>query len=328
MSFEASSGSALAGLDQPLRFEDIVEANRRKLTASRQSMRWMYSSFWGGWTKDPSLMLLPMDDHGFHRGDAVFEAIKFTGTKIYLLQEHLARLERSAKRIGLKLPWSRAELESLLQRGVFEVQTELREGLIRLFVTRGPGDFSPNPYSTLGSQLYVAITDLAPVKPEWLAEGCRVGVSRVAVKPAPFPQIKSCNYLPNVLMKMEAVDRGFDFVVSLDSQGFLAESATENFAWLEADGTLCWPRPQNILDGCTLVRAVKIAQGLGWAVREADRRPVDMQDALGAMMVGTTLDVTPVREFQFSDHAGDLIGWTRPHSRILELRESLRGEQV
>lgn len=336
--------SKLAELSlKPLTFESLLEANRRQMTKSRQGMRWMYSSFWGGWTKDPALMMLPLDDHGFHRGDAVFEALKFSGRKIVLLSEHLMRLQRSANRIGLSLPWSQAELESLLQQGVQAVfddaNSRMSQGLIRLFVTRGPGDFSPNPYSTLGSQLHVVITDLAPVKEEWLTRGCRVGVSSVAVKPAPYPQIKSCNYLPNVLMKKEAVDRGLDFVVSVDSSGYLAESATENFAWLDAAGALCLPRPLQILDGCTLTRCAKLAQSMGWTVKEVDARPEDLRSARGAMMIGTTLDVTPVGEFHFSDQAKDRIEWhglgqTSSQSssrnldpRIFELRKMLIDDQ-
>ncbi|HRK08211.1 MAG TPA: aminotransferase class IV [Pseudobdellovibrionaceae bacterium] len=317
---------------KPLTLEGLLEANRRQMTSSRQGMRWMYSSFWGGWTKDPALMLLPLDDHGFHRGDAVFEAIKFNAGKIYLLNEHLLRLQRSADRIGLRLPWSQAELKSLLNYGVQAVLSDansrLSQGLIRLFVTRGPGDFSPNPYSTLGSQLHVVITELSPVKEDWLKRGCRVGLSSVAVKPAPYPQIKSCNYLPNVLMKKEAVDRGLDFVVSVDSSGFLAESATENFAWLDAEGSLCFPRPLHILDGCTLTRAAKLAESLGWVVKEVNARPEDLRSARGAMMIGTTLDVTPVGEFLISDQDSDRIHWRHQSDRIFELRKKLIEDQL
>jgi branched-chain amino acid aminotransferase len=246
------------------------------------------------------------------------------------------RLQRSANRIGLSLPWSQAELASLLNYGVQAVISDanspMSQGLIRLFVTRGPGDFSPNPYTTLGSQLHVVITELSPVKKDWLTRGCRVGVSKVAVKPAPYPQIKSCNYLPNVLMKKEAVDRGLDFVVSVDSSGFLAESATENFAWLDVQGSLCFPRPLHILDGCTLTRAAKLAESMGWMVKEVNARPEDLRSARGGMMIGTTLDVTPVGEFQLADLESDRIQWWGSEKnldeRIFELRRKLIEDQL
>jgi 4-amino-4-deoxychorismate lyase len=322
------SESAFKNLNyQPFSLENLVEANRRQLTASRQSMRWMYSSFFGGWTKDPALMMLPMDDHGFHRGDAVFEAIKFKKRRAYLMKEHLLRLQRSALRIGLDIPWRMAQIEEVLMEGLREVEDCLTMGLLRIFVTRGPGDFSPNPYSTLGSQLYCVITDLAPMKDDWIKRGCRVGVSGISVKPSPFPQIKSCNYLPNVLMKKEAVDRGLDFVISLDASGFLAESATENFAWIDDEGALCVPRSHNILDGCTLVRVMELAKSCGIKVREQDATPEQLSSAKGALMIGTTIDVIPVEHFVLSDLIPKQISWNTVDPVIFLLRKKILGEQ-
>lgn len=258
-----------------------------------------FSSWYGGIIKNPRhLLTIPLDDHGVHRGDGVFEALKTVDRKIYLLEAHLNRLKNSADKIGLKLPYSLEEIANIIIQ-TLNVAAQA-ETLIRVFVTRGPGSFTANPYDSKFSQLYVVITKVTPPVLEKYTNGVKVGRSEIPVKEGIMPQIKSCNYLPNVLMKKESVDRNLDFTISFDEKGFLAESATENLIILDKNNVLTHPPLDRILKGTTMARVFELAKisGLQIAVR-----PITEADLLSAneiMMTGTTLDVLPVT--QYDDH--------------------------
>lgn len=282
---------------------------------SRRSYRAMYSTLFGGVVTDPCIMMVPIDDHMVHRGDGVFEAIRVTTKKIYLLNEHLERLLKSADRIGLDMPWSLAELTHLCE-GVRSVAKTTSggfdEGLLRLFVSRGPGDFSSNPYSTLGSQLYIVATEFNSPSREAYEKGVKLGISHVPIKPSFYAQVKSCNYLPNVMMKKEAVDRGFDFVINLNSAGYVAEGPTENILILNDHNELVAPKFEYTLRGTTLVRAMWYAesklQNVVLAVRNDDISLEDLRRAKEIMMVGTTLGVLPVTALEGLAIGGGRVG--------------------
>ncbi|MFN8943318.1 MAG: aminotransferase class IV, partial [Pseudobdellovibrionaceae bacterium] len=157
----------------------------------------------------------------------------------YLLTEHLARLEKSAAMIGLKLPKTRSEIAELIHEAC--VLSELKDGMIRLFISRGPGDFSTNPYATVGSQIYLVVTHFTPLDEIKYLEGVSVLKSRIPQKASFFATIKSCNYLPNVLMKKEAIDLKCDFAIGVDERGFLLESSTENIGLVDEDNFLVHP---------------------------------------------------------------------------------------
>jgi branched-chain amino acid aminotransferase len=132
----------------------------------------------------------------------------------------------------------------------------------RLTVSRGPGSFSVNPYDSIGgSQLYLITTKLKRPAPQAYLNG-------VSLATAPFPAkseyagIKTCDYLHNVLAKKSALDKGADYVVSFDQEGFLTEGATENVAIVTKDGHMRVPSFSRILKGVTLMRVMALAEAL------------------------------------------------------------------
>lgn len=278
-----------------------------------------YSSWLGGLVKDPHFMLLPMDDHMVHRGDAVFEAIKFINRHVILMDEHLDRLFFSAKRIGLNVPHDKAELKALL----FTILQEsgVDQGLVRLFVSRGPGGYTTNPYDSLGAQLYVTITTLKPPTVAAYAEGVSIGRSQIPVKEGWMAQVKSCNYLPNVLMKKESVDRGLAFTVSFDQNLNLAESSTENIALVDRSGNFVFPKFDHILKGTTLVQVATIFQKKGGQILQKNISENDLIEAHEVMMIGTTLDILPVVSYESRSIGNGRVGpWAQ--DLLISLRES------
>jgi len=277
----------------------------------------MYSSLYGGIVRDPALMLVPVDDHVVHRGDGVFETAKCVAGCIYQLGAHLERLAASASAIGLAIPVS---MEDLARLTVATVRSGGRpECYLRLLVTRGPGGFGPSPYECPESQLYIVAYAAAPYGRELFERGVSAISSRVPVKPGFFANIKSCNYLPNVLMKKEALDRGAQYAVSVDERGFVAEGATENVAFVSAEGQLLFPRFERILHGLTVSRVAALAPAAGLGeVAFVDLR---LEEAFGMaemMMLGTSFDALPVVSLD-----GRRIGDGRPGPVFRRVRELL-----
>ncbi len=293
----------------------------------------MFSSWLGGITTNPRWMILPIDDHMVHRGDGVFEAMKFTQKKIYALEPHLDRLERSAAAIALPLPYTRKQIRDLICATIQVASSangdspKLAEGLVRLFVSRGPGGFTTNPYETIGSQLYIVVTSLAVPSAEKYENGASLKISRIPIKEGLFSTVKSCNYLPNVLMKKEALDAGVDFTVSLDAQGNLGESSTENCAIILNDEFLV-PHFKQILRGVTLVRAMHLAQilvqeGQLKAVRHADISQENLAHAQEILMLGTTMDVLAITNYE-----GRKVGSGKPGPIFYELKKLIERDQL
>ena len=270
----------------------------------------MYSSLYGGIVTDPALMLLPIDDHMVHRGDGIFEALKRVNGAIYNLAAHLDRLDQSAKALFLQLPVARPELESIIAETV--EASGKADCMVRVYVSRGPGSFSVNPYDCPSAQLYVVVTALGTPFMALHPEGGRVCSSRVAAKSASMSHIKNCNYAPNVLMKKEAVDAGVHFAAGFDEHGFLTEGAIENMGVVTRDNRLLFPKLDRILAGTTMLRVMDLARTLipSRQLKDVAFADISRQDILSAaefIITGTTINVAAGVEFD-----GQPIGTGKP----------------
>ncbi len=260
----------------------------------------MYSSVYDGLVTEPVLMMVPVDDHVVHRGDGIFETFKCVAGALYNLDAHLSRLERSAKALGFTVPVPMDELRNIIAETV-RIGGQ-QDCTVRMFVSRGPGSFGVNPYDSPQTQLYVVITRLAKPFMSRHPEGASVRTSAVPIKHPFFAGVKNCNYLNNVLMKKEAIDAGADFVVAFDERGRLGEGATENVGVVTGDGVLTFPCLDGILMGTTMVRVMEladtlVAEGILKKVCFGDLHRSDIERAREMVILGTTTDVTHVREF-------------------------------
>ncbi len=257
-----------------------------------------FSSQWMGFVKDPNYFTVPVDDHGFHRGDGVFEAVRSVEGKLFLLQPHLDRLKNSCTQIALNLPFSLDEIGKLCHRAV-ELAGE-KNLILRIFVTRGGGNFGINPKDTTGSQLYIAATRFTQASADHYKNGVRIGRSQIPAKTPFFAKVKSLNYLPNVLLKAEALERNLDYMIFVDPEGNLLESATENLIYINPMGELVHPPLEFILRGCTMRRLFDLAEDarLLPVVRGRTTHENDLKSAKEVFLIGTTLDVLPVSEYE------------------------------
>lgn len=279
----------------------------------------MYSSVLGGVVTDPLLMQVPVDDHLVHRGDGVFDTFRCAGRAAYNVEAHLVRLVRSAAALGLAWPGGLGGLRTLA------LQTLAAAGradcFCRVVLARGPGGFGVSPYESPEPALYIIVYAATAPFMQARPEGARVRRSTVPVKA--YSTVKHCNYLPNVLMKREAVDWGCDFVVSFDERGFLAEGATENAGIVTRGGELLFPRLDAVLAGTTMLRVMELAGDLvasgelsGVAFR--DISDGDVRAAAELLLVGTPIHVACAAAYE-----GLPVGGGRPGPAGLALNRLL-----
>ncbi len=281
-------------------FDDWLRERERFRQPYQAAYYAMYSSLWEAIVTDPLLMVVPADDHVVHRGDGVFEAVKCVEGAIYNLGAHLDRLQASSDRLSLVWPCDRP---AMIERIVATVRAGGRSSaMIRIFITRGPGGFSVNPYECPAPQLYCVVTALGRPFMEVHPGGARVRTSGLPAKAAFMATVKNCNYVPNMLMKKEAVDAGVDFVAGYDERGFLTEGATENIGIVTADRRLVFPRLGGILPGTTMLRVMElarnlVARGVLRAVETADLTRAEVISAAELLITGTTVNVTAGVEY-------------------------------
>jgi branched-chain amino acid aminotransferase len=174
-----------------------------------------------------------------------------------------------------------------------------KECLIRVLLSRGPGSFSTNPYDCPETQLYVNVFRHSGVRESYYREGIPLVTSPVPIKKSFFANIKSCNYLPNVLMKMDAIRAGCEYSVSLDEEGFLAEGSTENVAVLSDADILKFPGLERTLSGITADRVVELAADLvkDGMIKDVQFTQISQEEAYRSkemFLTGTSLGLLPV----------------------------------
>ncbi|UCB48785.1 MAG: aminotransferase class IV [Deltaproteobacteria bacterium] len=281
----------------------------------------MYSSQWCGFVTDPDLMTVPIDDHLVHRGDGVFDVMRCVRGKIYQMEAHLQRLERSAKSIYLDLPSDYSQIRDIIKTLILAGGE--KECLARVILSRGPGSFSTNPYECPSSQMYVVVIRYHSLPEKVYQKGIPIVTSRIPIKKSYFATIKSCNYLPNVLMKMEAIQAKCKYSVGLDEEGCLAEGSTENVGVVSRDGVLKFPGFEKTLAGITVKRIIELAEALArdGVIQDIRFEKIPLDEAYlcsEVMLFGTSINILPVVIFD-----GRTVGEGAPGPVYLKLSSLL-----
>lgn len=265
---------------------------------------------------DPQLMLMPWDDHLVHRGDGIFETMKFVGRKLYQLEPHMARMQRSCEAIYMTPPCPWDEIRQLI---LDVARAGGREnGMVRVLLGRGPGGFGIYPSECPEPSLYVVSYDLHPKAESVYEKGVTAFKTSIPAKQSYLATIKSIDYLPNVLMKHEAEEKGYDFPFCFDADGFLAEGATENVCIVDDAGRLVIPEFTNALAGTTLLRAVDLVKSeMPIVFRSISEEEILL--AREVIIVGTTGDAIPVVRFN-----GKPIHDVKPGPVAKRIRELLK----
>jgi len=296
---------------------------------SRQPVEYwaFYSSQLKGVVTDPALMVVPFDDHIVHRGHGIFDTAAIVAGKIYDLEAHFDRFLLSAERSKLRLPASRAEMTDII------VQTAAasgrRDGSIRYWLSSGPGSLELTPARGAEPGFFVMIFAGLSYPERWYTEGLRVMTTTYPIKAPLYAITKATNYLPNVLMQMEAKEGGFDNGVFIDEDGNVGESSNMNVAFVTRHGVLVHPKFDHILSGCTSLRLLELARAHQDRARVTgvEVRDISVGEARASremLQLGSSIKVAPVVQWD-EQVIGD--GKPGPVSKALLqlLEEDMRG---
>jgi branched-chain amino acid aminotransferase len=233
-------------------------------------------------------------DHGLLYGDGVFEGIRMYHNRIFKLREHIERLYWSAKAILLEIPMSPDEM----MRACVETcrANALREGYIRLLVTRGKGTLGLDPRRCPRASVIVIASQIQLYPEKYYREGLTivtVPTTRMLVNSV-NPAIKSLNYLNNILARIEANNAGVEEAVMLNSDGFVAECTGDNVFLVQKGRLLTPPLSAGALYGITRNTVLECAQHLGIAWAEPSLTRYDCYNADEMFLTGTAAEMVPV----------------------------------
>ena len=266
-------------------------------------------------------------DHGLLYGDGVFEGIRLYDGCVFKLDEHLERLEYSAKAILLSLPMSRQEIADAVCDTCRA--NNLSNGYVRLVVTRGVGHLGLTP-DGCGPPSVIIIADDIQLYPEELYEkGLKiisVPTRRINASALP-PAVKSLNYLNNILAKIEAKKVGFQEALMLNDKGEIAECTGDNVFVLSKGVLYTPPLDAGSLRGITRAAVMDIASDLGIPCREQALTRYDLWTAEECFLTGTAAEVIPCVEV---DHRQVGNGEPGPTTKsfISKFRENVRKDGV
>ena len=309
--------------------DDAIRRLHQTVHSKANNFYAMYSSVLGGIVTDPSLMVLPLDDHMVHRGHAVFDTATLTHGMLYQLDPHLDRLIKSADGARIPSPFPRERLRQIILETA--AASGQHEGSVRYWLSAGPGGYGLGPAECVGSSFYVIVFKQEAYPESYYQQGIKLITSQVPIKPPLFARIKSTNYLPNVLVVVEAKDRGADNGVFIDQRGMVAESSNMNVAFVTKDRVFRHPPFDAILSGITIQRVLDFAQrlvqqGVLKAVRLAGIPVEEGRGAAEMMLIGSSIKIAPVVEWD-----GQKIGDGKPGlvtTKLLEMwNEDARSAQ-
>ena len=259
-------------------------------------------------------------DHGFLYGDGVFEGIRAYGCLIFKLKEHIDRLFESAHSIMLRVPMLKNKLEDAI---ILTLQGNgLKDAYIRVIVTRGEGDLGLDPRKCKGAETVVIITDKIALYPkEFYQKGLEI-ITVPTVRNLPEalnPQIKSLNYLNNILAKMEAINSGFPEAIMLDSLGYVAECTGDNIFIVKKDSLYTPPQCMGTLRGITRDAVLGIAKRQRIPTHEhvITRHEVYISDE--CFLTGTAAEIIPVVKVD-----GRVIGEGKPGPLTKKLMQEFK----
>jgi len=258
-------------------------------------------------------------DHGLLYGDGVFEGIRAYNGRVFKLREHIDRLYYSAKAILLTIPMSHAEM----MRAVVETcrRNKIKDGYIRLVVTRGIGTLGLNPDRCKRPSVIIIADRIQLYPPELYKRGMEIITVPTTrnLHSALNPAIKSLNYLNNILAKIEANNAGCEEAIMLNADGYVSECTGDNVFIVKEDQLMTPPLSAGALYGITRRTVLEIAQESGHKVSEPNLTRYDLFNADECFLTGTGAEIVPIVRID-----GRVIGTGKPGRVTRELEEQYR----
>jgi len=233
--------------------------------------------------------------HGLHYGSFVFEGLRVYEGQIFKLEEHTERLYHSAKRMGIKIPYSKDEINKATKK-IVSIQN-VQNGYVRPFAWRGSEMMAISAQQT---KIHVAIATWewgSYFDPKLKTEGIKLNISkwrRPSPNTIPWDTKASGLYMICTLSKHEAEQQGYADSLMLDHEGNVAEATGANIFFKDKDGSLHTPIPDSFLDGITRCVIIEIAKSKNIKIHERKISPEELSKFVGCFLTGTAAEVTPV----------------------------------
>jgi branched-chain amino acid aminotransferase len=246
-------------------------------------------------------------DHGLLYGDGIFEGIRFYNGRVFRLGEHLDRLWDSARSICLEMPITKEEMTEALLEAIR--QNHLRDGYVRLLVTRGIGNLGLNPMQCKWPSVIIIVAAITLYRENLYRKGLTIVTcaTRRCSPGALNPAVKSLNYLNNVMARLEANLADADEALMLNDAGNVAECTADNVFVVKHGQIVTPPVSAGALRGITRSVAFEIATELGFKTLKADITRHDIYTADECFLTGTAAEIIPVVKAD-----GRLIGNGKP----------------
>jgi len=242
---------------------------------------------------DPAQARVSVFDHGLLYGDGVFEGLRFYGRRIFRLDAHLARLVASARAIGLVLPYALTELRAGLAAVIAAQESD--DGYLRLVLTRGIGDLGLNPRSCARGQAFILTGAVVTIDASARrGAGVVIASTRQSSPDQLDPRIKSLNYLPRILARLEANRAGADEAIMLNQAGLIAEGTADNVFLVRGGTLLTPPVTDGALEGVTRGAVLALARTLDIPHAVASLAPLDLRTADEGFLTGTATELVPI----------------------------------
>ena len=282
--------------------EPAIESRPRPATGVKEAKIYIDGKFYPEASAKVSVL-----DHGLLYGDGIFEGIRFYNGRVFRLEEHLDRLWDSARSICLEIPMTMREVREAVLETIR--QNHLRDGYIRLLVTRGVGNLGLNPVQCKHPSVIIIAATIALYHENIYRKGLTIVTcaTRRTSPAALNPAVKSLNYLNNVMARIEANLAGADEALMLNDAGNVAECTADNVFIIKRGQIFTPPITAGALRGITRSIVFEIAAELGIKIMEADITRHDVFIADECFLTGTAAEIVPVVKAD-----GRLIGNGKP----------------
>jgi branched-chain amino acid aminotransferase len=235
-------------------------------------------------------------DRGFLYGDSVYEVFRTYSAVPLFCDEHFERMENSARLIHMTISQSREQMRDEMRRTAAAGNVSSDDIYVRWHVTRGTGALDLVPSRDLKSSYVIIVKEVPKWNPEFYSRGTRLAITQVRRNPieALSPDIKSGNYLNNILGVSEAVELGADDCLMLNPQGLITEASNSNVFFVIAGELVSPDAESGVLRGITKASIAKLGEQTGIPVHETKLKAPDLEKATECFVTSATREVMPV----------------------------------
>lgn len=239
-----------------------------------------------------SRAVVPVNDRGFMYGDGLFETMRVVNGRPFRMAQHLERLTRGADFLKIKPPFTPRELEKLA--GQLIEKNNMPAAILRVMLTRGPGARGYTPQADGQPTIVMTLHPAPSAEPvEW-----SLVTSSYRIPSAdPLSSFKTTSKLLHVMARAEAVEKGADEALLINTNGEVAETASGNLFWVYQDKVCTVPTGRGVLPGITRAIVLEICQSLGLQTNKRVLKPEALRNSRGIFITQSALGIVPIASF-------------------------------